>query len=163
MQAADLDTQVGPHPGIERTQRLIEQQQAGRQGQGARQCNPLLLATRELGRVLRAGIRHANQLEKLVHAGIDLHARHAAADQPVTYVGRHRQVGKQRVGLEHDAEVALRRRQVGYFPISLEDAPRGLNVQPGDGTQQGGLAAAGRPQKTDELTLGNGERDVLEC
>ena len=33
VQAADFEPQIGPHPGIKRAQRFIEQQQAGRQGQ----------------------------------------------------------------------------------------------------------------------------------
>ena len=38
----------------------------------------------------------------------------------------------------------------------------GLRVEPSDGAQQGGLAAAGRPEKADELALDDVERDVAQ-
>jgi hypothetical protein len=49
-------------------QRLVEQQQAGRGGERARQRDALLLAARQLGRELRAAARQADQLQQLVDA-----------------------------------------------------------------------------------------------
>src|SRR6185312_6457437 len=85
-----------------------------------------------------------------------------AAYQPVADVGGHRQVGKQRVGLEHDPEVASRRWQGRDVPPLLPDRARGLRIEPGDRAQQGGLAAARRPEEADELALGDVQRDVAE-
>ena len=50
--------------------------------------------------------------------------RHAAVHEPVGDVVGHREVGKQRVGLEDDAEVALRRRQRGDVAAGLQRSAR---------------------------------------
>ena len=64
---------------------------------------------------LRAGFRQADELQQLHDARLDLDFRHAAADEAVADVGGDRQVREQRVRLEDDAEIAVRRRQVGDF------------------------------------------------
>jgi hypothetical protein len=64
---------------------------------------------------------------------------------------RRRQVGKQRVALEHDAVVALRRRQPRDVAAGLQDLAGGLHLQAGDDAQQGRLAAARGPEEADEL------------
>jgi hypothetical protein len=151
MQAPDLDAQVGPHAGIQRAEWLVQQQQARRQGQRTCQGHALLHAAGQLRRVFGAGVRQADQLEQFFDPGVDLDPGQAAADQPVADIRRHRQVREQRVALEHDAEVALGCRQIGYLALGLEDAAGGLDVEPGDGPQQRGLAAPGGPEKTDEL------------
>src|SRR6185436_17981581 len=63
---------------------------------------------------------------------------------------------------EHDAEIAVRRRQIGNLLVRLEDPARRLDVETGDGPQQRGLAAAGGPQETDELLRKYFEGDVLQ-
>ena len=50
LELLDLVAQVHPHLGVERGQRLVEQQEPGRGGQRAGQRDPLLLAAGELGR-----------------------------------------------------------------------------------------------------------------
>jgi hypothetical protein len=80
-------------------------------------------------------------------------ARHLAVDQAIGHVVGHRQVGEQRVRLEHDAVVALRRRQPRDVAPRLFDAPGGLRLQARDDAQQRGLAAARRAQEADELAL----------
>jgi hypothetical protein len=64
--------------------------------------------------------------------------------------------------LEDDAEVALRGRQGGDVALALGDGSRALDVEPGDGAQQGRLAAARGPQETDELAVVDIERNILE-
>ncbi len=86
----------------------------------------------------------------------------APAHQAVADVVGDGEVGEQRVGLEDDAEVALCRRQARNVPALLVDRARGLRIEPGDGAQQGGLAAARGPEEADELALGDIERDVAE-
>ena len=70
--------------------------------------------------------------------------------------------GKQRVGLEHDAEIARRRRQVRHVAPADLDHAFVLRVEAGDRAQQRGLAAAGGPEEADELALLDVERDVLQ-
>ena len=162
LQRLDLVAQPQAHTGIERRQGLVEQQQAGRGSKRAGQGHALLLAARELRRIARPCVRQANQGQKLGDALGDGGPRLTAAHQAVADIVSHREVGKERVGLEDDAEVALGRRQARDVPALLLDRAGGLRIKAGDGTQQGGLAAARRPQEADELALRDIERDVAE-
>jgi hypothetical protein len=91
-----------------------------------------------------------------------MRARLAAVDQAVGHVVGHAQVGKQGVGLEHDAVVALGRRQAGDVPPVLHQRAAAVRLQPRHDAQQGGLAAARRPEKADELAALDGQVDVLQ-
>ena len=92
----------------------------------------------------------------------DLRARHLAVDQPVGHVVGDAQVREQRVGLEDDAVVALRRRQPRDVAPGQFDAPGALHLEPGDDAQQRGLAAARGPEEADELALGDVQVDVAQ-
>ena len=162
LQAADLLAQVHAHDRVQRRQRLVQQQQPGRRGQRARQRDALLLPARQLRRILVLAARQAHQLQQFVDACAGLRTRHLAVDQPVGHVVGHAQVGEQRVGLEDDAVVALRRRQHRDVAPGQFDAPGGLRLQPGDDAQQRGLAAARRAQEADELALGDLQVDVAQ-
>src|SRR5439155_20798845 len=72
------------------------------------------------------------------------------------------QIGKQRIGLEHDAEVTLGRRQRRDVSLVLLDAAAGLDIEARDRAQERRLAATRRAQEADELALGDLERDVGE-
>src|SRR2546427_129198 len=77
----------------------------------ATQRDALLLPARQLRRVLGSAARQADELEQLVDALRDLRLRLPAVDQAVGDVVGDRQVREQRVRLEHDAVVAVARRQ----------------------------------------------------
>jgi hypothetical protein len=64
--------------------------------------------------------------------------------------------------LEDDAEVALGRRQCRDVAPFLVDGAGGLRIEAGDGAQQRGLAAAGRAEEADELTLGDIQTDIAQ-
>src|SRR3546814_4653474 len=89
----DLVAQVDAHLGVERGQRLVEQQQARRGGDGAGERDALLLAARELRRVLAALIVEADEVEQLGDAAGDLGARAAAVFESEGDVALDRQVG----------------------------------------------------------------------
>ena len=108
LQRLDLVAQAHAHARIQRGQRLVEQQQRRRGGERPGERHALLLATRELGGVFGALLRHAHEGEQLGHALGDLGAGLTAVDEAVAHVLRRGQVGEQGVGLEDDAEVALR-------------------------------------------------------
>ena len=78
LQRLDLVAQPQPHAGVERRQRLVEQQQAGRGRERARQRHALLLAARELGGIFRSGIGQADQRQQLVDAPGDRRPRSGA-------------------------------------------------------------------------------------
>ena len=110
--------------------------------------------------ILAAAVRQADQLQQLGDARADLVAALAPVDEPVGDVVEDGEVGKQRVRLEHDAVVALDRRQPGDVLAALHDRAGVLRLEPGDDPQQRGLAAARRPEKRHQLAAVDGERDV---
>lgn len=63
----------------------------------------------------------------------------------------HCQVGEEGVGLKHDAKIALLGRQAGDIAPSLPDLAVVRQIQAGDGSEQGGFAAAGGAEKADKL------------
>jgi hypothetical protein len=145
-----------------KSQRLVEQQQPRRGRQRAGQRNALLLTARQLRRIFVVLAGQPHQLQKLAHARVDIGLGLLAVFQPVGDVADDGEVGKQRIGLEHDAEIALRRRQVGNVAAPLRDLPVGLQFQPGDGAQQGRLATARRAQEADELALFDLDGDIVQ-
>jgi len=69
---------------------------------------------------------------------------------------------KQRIALEHDADVAPVRRQPGdVLPVERDAALVGPH-QPGHDPQQRGLAAARGTEQRDELAAGHREVDAVE-
>ena len=153
LQRADLAAQAHALERVERRQRLVEQEQARRGGERARERDALLLAARELGRELGAAARQADELQQLVDARRRRRLGDLAVDQAVGDVVGDREVGKQRVRLEDDAVVALGRRQHRDVAPALEDAAGGLRLEAGDDAQQRRLAAARRAEEADELAL----------
>ena len=121
-----------------------------------------MLSAGKLGRVFVFLVHQPDRFQKLGHPGVDLRLRRLAANQPVGDVLVDRQVGKQRIGLEHDAEIPFQGRQSGNILTGLFDAAMGLDVEARDGAQQSRLAAARRPQKTDEFAFEDFERDVFQ-
>ena len=162
LELLDLVAQADAHLGVQGAQRLVQQQQSRRCGQGAGQGDALLLAAGQLGGVLGALVRHADQLQQLVDAGGDVRLGHLAVLQAVGDVLEDREVGEQRVGLEDDAEIPFRRRQVRDIPARLLDAAVGLDVEPRDGAQQRRLAAPRRAEKAHELAFKDLQADILD-
>ena len=81
---------------------------------------------------------------------------------PKAMFPRNRHVRIERVGLEHHGDVALGRMQSADRLALDGDLARGDRLQPGDGVEQGGLAAAGRTDEHEEPALVDLDVDVLE-
>ena len=107
LDATDLVAQLGAHLGVERRQRLVEQQHRRLDGQRPGQRDPLLLAAGELGGVVVGLVREPDELEHLPRPGGPLGPVDLAQPQAELDVGLRGQVGEQRVGLEDHAHVAL--------------------------------------------------------
>ena len=162
LQILDLVTQMHPHLGIQGRQGLVQEKQARRDGDGAGERNALLLTTGELSGILVTLLRQSHQLQQFVHALADICLGSLTVLQAVGDVLRHRHVGKQGVGLKDNAEVPFRGRQRGNVLAGLLDLAGGLDVEAGDGAQQGGLSAAGGPEKAHELALVDLQGNVLQ-
>src|SRR3972149_6603357 len=68
LEPLDLVAQVDAHLGVQRRQRLVEQEEAGRGGQRPGERDALLLAARELGGGLVALVGEPHQLQRLARA-----------------------------------------------------------------------------------------------
>ncbi len=103
-----------------------------------------------------------HQLQCFAHAllafiGLDL--LHAQAKGNVLLHGH---VGEQRVALEHHADAALLRAQRHDVVAVQQDLPAVHRGEPGDATQQRGLAAPGGAEQGDEFAALDVAVDVLE-
>ena len=134
----------------------------GDRAQRAGERDALLLAAGELRRVFLRLVGEADQRQELGDARGDLLAGPPDGDEAVGDVVADLQVGKERVGLEDDAEIALADRQAGDVPPGLADRPGRLHVEAGDGAQQRRLSAARRTEERDELAALDVEVDVFE-
>src|SRR5215208_4643273 len=162
LQGADLLAQAHPHLGVERRERLVEEEEVRRRRERAGERDALLLAARELPRVFAMLLGQADEREKLIDATLDLGRPFSAVDEPVADVAGDGQVREQGVGLEHDAEVALRRRGARHVAPGDPDPALVLRVEAGDGAQERGLAAAGRSEEAHELAAPDLEIDRLQ-
>ncbi|MNF99832.1 hypothetical protein D3C84_827490 [compost metagenome] len=160
LQLAQFGTQMLAHPGIEGRHRFVQQQQRRCRGQGASQCNPLLLAAGQLAGILFLAAAQADQFQHL--ADSTAHFVTTAAGEAVGNVRFDGEIGKQRVGLEQNAVVPRLGRQVGNVAIAQVQLAAVLLLQTGDAAQQGGLATARRPQQTHQLTGRHVEGHVIQ-
>ena len=147
--------QQRPGVGVERRERLVEQQHVGLAGEGASQRHALALAPGDPARALSRQVVDAQPPQHLV--GL---VRASKGD-----VVPHRHVREQRVVLEDHADGALLRRKIDSLspveprPLAHQD-PAGIGpVQAGDAAQHRGLAAARRADERQRLPL-HGERQV---
>ncbi len=146
--------------GIERGQRLIEQQDVGLKHQRARQGDALAFAAGKLRGAAGFLAGEADQLQGFAHAAIDLGG--AVALEAELYVGARGEVREEGVILEHCADVALiRLALIDDFAVEQDVAGSGL-LEAGDEAQCGSLAASRRAQQGEEAAARNSERDVTD-
>jgi hypothetical protein len=162
LQRADLPAQVQAHARVERGKRFVEQEQRGRGRQRARERDALLLPARELRRVLAARPLQPDQREQRLDPRDARGSGGPGVGEPVADVLRDGEVREQGVGLEHDAEVALRGGQARDVAPALVDAPGVLPLEARDHAQQRGLPASGRAEEADELARPDVEVDAVE-
>jgi hypothetical protein len=148
--------------GVERAERLIHQQHLGPVRERAGHGDALLLAAGELGRqaVVHALERHQpQQLRAPRAARSSLHPAHAQRELDVV---AHRHVAKQGVMLEDEADLTVPRGDVGdVAPVQEHPAMVDLG-EPGDGAQQGALAAAARSEQHEEFALLHLQGDIVD-
>src|SRR5947207_15324886 len=97
------------------------------------------------------------------YLGRDLRLRHSAGRRTqregdvVEYV----EMWVKRVLLEHEGDVARGRRLTADFASADDDLARVGLLQARDEAQRGGLAGSGWAEKDHELTIVNGQREIL--
>ena len=162
MQPLDLGAHVDAQLGVEIGERLVEEEDLGIAHQGAAHGDALALAARELGGP------PVQQMADLQHLGdprdrrIALRLGHAAHLHAEGDIPGDRHVGIERVGLEHHGDVALGGMQLVDPPPGDADLPAGHRLEPGDGVEQGRLAAARGADEDEEAALLDLEVDPFQ-
>jgi hypothetical protein len=161
VQAAQPVAQLLAHLGVERAERLVEQQHRGLHGEGPGERHALTLPARQLrGQAIGEGLQ-VHEAQQLAHPLADLLLRPVADLHAERDVARDRQVLERRVVLEHEADVALLRRQLGGVDaFDLHGSLVG-ELEAGDDPQQRRLAAAARAQQRGQLAVGDRQRHVV--
>ena len=160
LQLADFAAQLGAHLGIERGQRLVQQQQTRAWRQCAGQRNALLLATRQLRRIALRLRTQTYQSQHLLHPG--LHLRRRLAPETKRHILGRRQVRKQCVALEHHAKASARGGPARDVLALKQSAARVGLLDAAQNAQQRGLAAARRAQQADELAALHQQANVAQ-
>ncbi|VTR66225.1 hypothetical protein DESC_460120 [Desulfosarcina cetonica] len=106
LKLADFAAQLLPHLGVQGGEGLVQQQKIRCNGDGARQCDPLLLAAGQLGGVLPAHAAQPDQVQQFIHVGIYRRSGLSLALEAIGDVLTGGQVGEKGVGLEDNADLA---------------------------------------------------------
>lgn len=153
MQTGDLDAHLHAKEGVEVRQRFVEEEDLRLADHGAADGDALALAA---GEVLGFALEQLVELQDRrgrVDTALDLLFVDVGELEAEGHVLRHRHVRVERVGLEHHAHRTVLGRQVVDALVADVQIARGDVLQPGDQSQQRGLAAAGWTDEDDELTV----------
>ena len=161
-QLPQLDHQPVAQGAVERAERLVEHQEPGRRRQGAGERHPLLLAARQVPHRPPFEPRQAHQRERIVGARGGLGPAHVVGPEPERDVPDDVAVGEERVVLEHEPDVAAVGRDAGEIDAVTQHPARSERLQPGDGPQQGALAAPARPEHAHDLAVADGQVDAVD-
>jgi len=158
--AAELRAHLQPGAGVQRRERLVQEQQPGVRGEGAGDGHALRLAAGEPpgpgARV--SGQAHAVQPLGGLRASLGLAG--APAARPEGHVVEGGQMREEQIVLEDDtdrARLGRRTAQIGAVQPQMAGGERG---EAREGAQRGGLAGAVRTQQGDDLTGRGPQRDV---
>ena len=153
LKALELELHLLAQLEIERTQRLIEQQDLGPVDQGTGDSDALLLTTGQLVGLAPLKAAELHQIEHFQHALTNLVLRSLLHLETVGDVVENGHVRKQRVALEHGIHVALERLLIGNIDAVEQNFARSGLLKAGDHAQRRRLARAGRAQNRQELAL----------
>ena len=160
--APDIDEKalhLRPRLDVEGGEGLVHQEHLRPHREGPRHRHPLAHAARELVRALVGGIAQPHRGEHLLRHGAALVSADALEGEAERDVLPDRQPGEERGVLEDQR--ALRRRRGDRLAVEAHLAGRRL-LETGDQIEQRALAAAGGPEKDDELAGRHLEVDVGE-
>src|SRR6516162_9904436 len=111
----------------------------------------------------RSVTAEAHPPQCLLDARWDVGRVDLASAQTISDVPPDCEVRKDRIILKHHARVAMMRRQRVYASVVEPYAARFDVGKAGDHSQQRGLAASGRSEKGEQLTLLDGRRNIVDC
>ena len=158
----DLLAELAADLGVERGQRLVEEQHARLDREGAGERDALLLAARHLVRIAAGLGSEPDQVEHLVGLLLAGGAVHAAEAEAVGHVVPSRHVREQAVRLEDDPHVPPIGGDTGDVPTVHEDPSLVDLVEATKGTESRRLATPRRAQEGNELAGGDVDRQPVQ-
>ena len=167
VQSPQPSAQLLAHLGVERAERLVEQQDFRLDGERACERDALALPAGELRGVAVGEKVELHEFEQLMHASLDLGLRRTFAPrqhaQPEGDIFEHRHVAKQRVVLKDETDLALADADLARV-LAVEQHLAGVRrLQAGDYPEQRGLARARQPQQRDQLAGFDVQVDIVNC
>ena len=160
LQLADLLAHAAAQPRVQVGQRLVEQEHGRLEDEGAGDGHALLLAARQLaGQPVPEGVE-ADRGEAGARQSPRLPPAPPGDARPVGDVVEHAHVREQRIALEHHADVAPGRADVGDVAVADQDAAGRRRLEAGDQAERRRLAAARGAEQGDEAAGLDGEAHV---
>ena len=153
VQPLDLDAQLGAQLRVKVGQRLVKQKHRRLAHQSAADGDALALAARERGGPAVEQRAQAQHVGGGADPLLDFGARHVRDLQAEGHVAAHAHARIKRVGLEDHGYAAVLRLLPGDIAPADPHLPGADLDQPGDGVEQGGFAAARRPEQHEEFRL----------
>ena len=148
----ELDLHLLAELPIERTERLVEEQEARPVHQRPRERHPLLLPAGHLARLAVREPAHLHHLERLADPAPDLGLVRPLLSKAVRDVLRDGHVGEEGVVLEHGVHVALVRRHALDRGTGDPDLAFVGILEPRQHPERRRLPAPGRSEQREELT-----------
>ena len=158
LQAHDLRLHLAAQVRIEAAKRLIQKQHGRAGDERAGEADALLLSAGQLARQAIVEPDQAHHLERFGDARAYFFAWDAPHLQAECDIAEDRQMREQREVLEHDADVALVRRNFGDLATADHDGAAGKVFETRDDAQDRRFPAAARAQQHKELADGHVER-----
>ncbi len=147
---------------VESAERLVQEQHLRPLGERAGKSDALALAAGELVWLALGELLKLDELQHLLDAVADLGLRHAVLLEAEGYVGLHRHMREQCVGLEHHVHRPPVGRHARDILTVEQDAPRARHLEAGKHAKKRSLAAAGGAQQREELALEDIEGHVVD-
>src|SRR5206468_10249182 len=162
VQPANPLPEVLPDLGVERPERLVEEEdlRLGRERTG--EGNALALPSGELRRVGAGEAVELDQAEQLADALLHTLPRPAPHAEPEGHVLEHGHVAEERVVLEDEPDVAVLHRGVGHVLVLIQDRTSIGHLQAGDDAEQRRLSGSGWAEEGDKRPARDLEAHVLE-
>jgi hypothetical protein len=145
---------------VERRERLVHQQCARLRNQRPGERASLAHASRECVDARVGETEQVDEAERLLDSFVDLVGVNAGQLQRKRHVFAQREPRKKRGVLKHHGAVWAR---ADDLLAACDDLSAGQSIQAGDEVQQGGLAAAGRPEQADEFACADLEIHVVNA
>ena len=150
LQLADLLAHAAAQPRVQVGQRLVEQEHGRLEDEGAGDGHALLLAARQLaGQAVPEGAE-TDRGEAGARQSPRLPPAPPGDARPVGDIVEHAHVREQRIALEHHADVAPGRADVGDVTVADQDAAGRRRLEAGDQAERRRLAAARGAEQGDE-------------